>query len=252
MKCEVRSPKSEVRSKPLSPSRINGCPTCSFSPTLTNLKPRPTRPPEARPSQFQVPDSDFELQASNFVLARTSHPLLSRRRLPRLGADRAGAGRAGHGYREVRLRRGHRHPRGAADGRRDRRGERTRRDAADPDRGRYRRGLAAPPQPRSSRGGPIHLALPVGRTGGGHRGHGPAEALSGGAHSFGALLSGTVGGVCLALVALQVYRVAGGRVPRIPPGRRTGMAVGGVAGFVSRPSRTPRGRSCRSTCWTSG
>lgn len=54
-----------------------------------------------------------------------------------------------------------------------------------------------------------------------------------GAASFGALLSATVGGVCLALVALQVYRVAGGRVPRIPPGRRTAIGVGGVAGFVS-------------------
>ena len=54
-----------------------------------------------------------------------------------------------------------------------------------------------------------------------------------GAAGFGALLSATVGGVCLALVALQVYRVAGGKVPRIPPGRRTGAAVGGVAGFVS-------------------
>jgi len=39
--------------------------------------------------------------------------------------------------------------------------------------------------------------------------------------------------VCLALVALQLYRLAGGRVPRIPPGRRTGAAVGGLAGFVS-------------------
>jgi len=54
-----------------------------------------------------------------------------------------------------------------------------------------------------------------------------------GAAGFGALLSVTVGGVCLALVALQVFRVAGGRVPRVPPGRRAAVGVGGVAGFVS-------------------
>ena len=54
-----------------------------------------------------------------------------------------------------------------------------------------------------------------------------------GAASFAALLSATVGAVCLALVALQLYRLAGGRVPRIPAGRRTGAAVGGLAGFVS-------------------
>lgn len=54
-----------------------------------------------------------------------------------------------------------------------------------------------------------------------------------GADSLGSLLSATVGGVCLALVVLQLYRLVGGRVPRIPPGRRTALGVGALAGGVS-------------------
>lgn len=43
----------------------------------------------------------------------------------------------------------------------------------------------------------------------------------------------TVGGVCVVLVALQLYRMLGGRVPRIPQNRPAGVASGGLAGFVS-------------------
>lgn len=43
----------------------------------------------------------------------------------------------------------------------------------------------------------------------------------------------TVGGVCVLLVALQVYRMAGGKVPGIPRGRGAGLTAGGLAGFVS-------------------
>ncbi len=54
-----------------------------------------------------------------------------------------------------------------------------------------------------------------------------------GAAGFGTLLSATIGGVCLALVALQLYRMAGGRVPRISARHPAALGVGGVAGFVS-------------------
>jgi uncharacterized membrane protein YfcA len=43
----------------------------------------------------------------------------------------------------------------------------------------------------------------------------------------------TVGSVCLLFVALQVYRLLGGHVPRIPPGPVGGAASGGFAGTVS-------------------
>jgi uncharacterized protein len=43
----------------------------------------------------------------------------------------------------------------------------------------------------------------------------------------------TVGSVCLAFVALQLYRMLGGYVPRIPPGPIGGIASGGFAGTVS-------------------
>lgn len=46
-------------------------------------------------------------------------------------------------------------------------------------------------------------------------------------------LNFTVGGVCVLLVGLQVYRMTGGTVPAIPRHRVAGMAAGGAAGFVS-------------------
>lgn len=43
----------------------------------------------------------------------------------------------------------------------------------------------------------------------------------------------SVGSICLVFVALQVYRMFGGYVPRIPPGPVGGVASGGLAGTVS-------------------
>ena len=43
----------------------------------------------------------------------------------------------------------------------------------------------------------------------------------------------TVGGMCLLLVAVQVYRVAGFRVPRVPDRPASSAAAGGLAGVVS-------------------
>lgn len=43
----------------------------------------------------------------------------------------------------------------------------------------------------------------------------------------------TVGSVCLLFVAVQLYRLLGGHVPRIPPGPVGGLASGGFAGIVS-------------------
>jgi len=42
-----------------------------------------------------------------------------------------------------------------------------------------------------------------------------------------------VGSVCLVFVCLQIYRMFGGYVPRIPPGPAGGASCGGVAGIVS-------------------
>ncbi|GAB4187231.1 MAG: hypothetical protein Kow00105_01840 [Phycisphaeraceae bacterium] len=42
-----------------------------------------------------------------------------------------------------------------------------------------------------------------------------------------------VGGVCVLLVALQLFRLAGGHVPRIPPGSVGGCLSGTLAGVVS-------------------
>ncbi len=42
-----------------------------------------------------------------------------------------------------------------------------------------------------------------------------------------------VGSICLVFVALQLYRLLGGYVPRIPPGPGGGIASGGFAGIVS-------------------
>ncbi|MEE9405633.1 MAG: sulfite exporter TauE/SafE family protein [Algisphaera sp.] len=53
------------------------------------------------------------------------------------------------------------------------------------------------------------------------------------ASSFSALLSGTVGSVCLLLVAVQLWRFAGKRIPRLPDNRPTAVGVGGLAGLVS-------------------
>ncbi|MEM7624810.1 MAG: sulfite exporter TauE/SafE family protein [Planctomycetota bacterium] len=61
---------------------------------------------------------------------------------------------------------------------------------------------------------------------------GDAEAAQRG-DSLKTALNLTVGGVCVLLVALQVYRMAGGRVPGIPRHRGAGLSAGGVAGFVS-------------------
>ena len=43
----------------------------------------------------------------------------------------------------------------------------------------------------------------------------------------------SVGSVCLFFVLLQLYRMIGGHVPRIPPGPVGGVASGGLAGMVS-------------------
>jgi len=50
---------------------------------------------------------------------------------------------------------------------------------------------------------------------------------------FNAWLNASIGGLCLLFVAVQVYRMAGGRVPRVPDGRWPGRIAGGVAGTVS-------------------
>lgn len=42
-----------------------------------------------------------------------------------------------------------------------------------------------------------------------------------------------VGGVCLAFVGVQLYRLCGGKIRGIPTGRRGGAIAGGAAGFVS-------------------
>lgn len=42
-----------------------------------------------------------------------------------------------------------------------------------------------------------------------------------------------VGGVCVVMVLLQVYRMVGGKVPRIPETTSAGVGVGGLAGFIS-------------------
>jgi uncharacterized membrane protein YfcA len=43
----------------------------------------------------------------------------------------------------------------------------------------------------------------------------------------------SVGSICLVFVALQLYRMLGGYVPRIPPGPGGGLASGGFAGIAS-------------------
>jgi uncharacterized membrane protein YfcA len=46
-------------------------------------------------------------------------------------------------------------------------------------------------------------------------------------------LNALIGGLCLAFVALQVYRLFGGRVARLPQTPATGRGAGALAGFVS-------------------
>ena len=46
-------------------------------------------------------------------------------------------------------------------------------------------------------------------------------------------LNMTIGSVCLCFVAIQLYRMLGGRVPHIPPGPVGGATSGGLAGIVS-------------------
>ena len=48
-----------------------------------------------------------------------------------------------------------------------------------------------------------------------------------------AVLSILVGSICLLMVAVQVYRMLGGRVPHMPGNKATGVGVGAAAGFVS-------------------
>ena len=62
--------------------------------------------------------------------------------------------------------------------------------------------------------------------------HGDDETARHG-HSLTTTLNLTVGGVCVVLVALQLYRFFGGRVPRIPTDRTAAVTAGGLAGFVS-------------------
>ncbi|MEM8737391.1 MAG: sulfite exporter TauE/SafE family protein [Planctomycetota bacterium] len=61
----------------------------------------------------------------------------------------------------------------------------------------------------------------------------PATASAAAGQSLATALNLTVGGVCLLLVGLQLYRMFGGRVPRIPRHRAAGITAGGLAGFVS-------------------
>ena len=47
------------------------------------------------------------------------------------------------------------------------------------------------------------------------------------------VLSVLVGSICLLMVAVQVYRMCGGKVPTLPGNRPTGVSVGAAAGFTS-------------------
>lgn len=48
-----------------------------------------------------------------------------------------------------------------------------------------------------------------------------------------AVLSILVGSICLLMVAVQVYRMLGGKVPHMPGNKPTGVGVGAAAGFTS-------------------
>lgn len=51
--------------------------------------------------------------------------------------------------------------------------------------------------------------------------------------SVSAVLSVLVGTICLLMVAVQVYRLGGGKVPTLPGNKPTGVTVGAAAGFTS-------------------
>ena len=51
--------------------------------------------------------------------------------------------------------------------------------------------------------------------------------------NVGAVLSVFVGSICLLMVAVQVYRLSGGKVPTLPGNKPTGVGVGAAAGFTS-------------------
>lgn len=51
--------------------------------------------------------------------------------------------------------------------------------------------------------------------------------------NVGAVLSIFVGSICLLMVAVQVYRLSGGKVPTMPGNKPTGVGVGAAAGFTS-------------------
>ena len=51
--------------------------------------------------------------------------------------------------------------------------------------------------------------------------------------NVGAVLSIFVGSICLLMVAVQVYRLTGGKVPTLPGNKPTGIGVGAAAGFTS-------------------
>jgi len=51
--------------------------------------------------------------------------------------------------------------------------------------------------------------------------------------AFNAWLNASIGTICLGFVSLQCYRLAGGRVPRVPDGRWPGRIAGGICGVVS-------------------
>ncbi|MBX2852503.1 MAG: sulfite exporter TauE/SafE family protein [Phycisphaeraceae bacterium] len=51
--------------------------------------------------------------------------------------------------------------------------------------------------------------------------------------NVGAVLSIFVGSICLLMVAVQVYRLSGGKVPTLPGNKPTGVGVGAAAGFTS-------------------
>lgn len=51
--------------------------------------------------------------------------------------------------------------------------------------------------------------------------------------NVGAVLSVFVGSICLLMVAVQVYRLSGGKVPTLPGNKSTGVGVGAAAGFTS-------------------
>ena len=50
---------------------------------------------------------------------------------------------------------------------------------------------------------------------------------------IGNVLSVFVGSICLLMVAVQVYRMCGGKVPTLPGNKPTGLSVGAAAGFTS-------------------